>query len=255
MKIRHYLSIAIFSYLFFLVSTLPAKPVLEKLTADSNIKLSNIQGTLWHGKIGQLIIEKRYHLLHVKWDAVLWRLFTGELAANVSAEFEQREIKTEIGIGLSGAITARQLHAAIDSQLLATLLEIPLAQLSGLITIELDTLNWRQGEIPIASGNIHWQQATITVADTVALGNALIQLKEVSDNEMQAEISNQGGNLKTEGLASVNRDASYKLSLTLSPSNSSDRNLLNSLSMFAKKQTNGRFLIESSGQLELPAEL
>jgi len=253
MKTKNYLFIAFIAYFFFLIATLPAKPVIEMLTAErDDIEVDTIHGSLWNGQAERVIIDGTYELNNVRWNTQLWRVILGELAFDINAVFEQQDVSAQIGIGVLGNVVAQNIHARIDAETLTDLAKIPLAQLEGLISIDLDTLHWQQGEIPISSGKMHWQNARLTIAETVQLGNVLIELVENDEDKMQATISNQGGNLKTDGTATLDNLANYNLSLTLTPSSSSSKNLTDSLSMFAKKQNNGSFLVKYDGQLDLP---
>ena len=253
MKTKYYFAIAFIAYFFFLIASLPAKPVIEMLTADrDDIEIDTIRGSLWNGKAERVVIDSTYQLNKVRWNTKLWRIIFGELVLDVNAVFEKQNVSALIGISVLGNISAQNIHARIDAETLSDLAEIPLAQLEGLISVDLDTLHWQQGEIPIASGKIFWQDALLTVAETVQLGNVLIQLVEHDENQMQATISNQGGNLKTDGTATLDSLANYKVSLVLTPSSSSSKNLTDSLNIFAKKQKNGSFLVKYDGQLDLP---
>jgi len=253
MKTKYYLAIALIAYLFFLIASLPAKPVIDMLTADrDDIKIDTIRGSLWNGRAEQLVINKTYTLNKIRWNTQLWRFIFGELAFDINAVFEKENASAQIGLGILGNVVAHNIHARIDAETLTDLAKIPLAQLEGLISLDLDTLHWQQGEIPIASGKLFWQNARLTVAETVQLGNVHIQLVDNNENQMQATISNQGGNLKTGGTATLDKLANYNLLLTLTPSSLSSKNLTNSLNMFAKKQNDGSFLVKYDGQLDLP---
>jgi len=253
MKTKNYLLIAFTAYFFFLIAMLPAKPVIEMLSAEhDNIEIETIHGSLWKGQVERLVIDGTYQLNNIHWNTQLWRIILGELALDIDIVFEKQDISALMGIGLLGNVVAQNVHGRIAAETLTDLAKIPLAQLEGLISIDLDTLHWQQGEMPIGSGNIHWQDARITVAETVQLGNILIELIENGENKMQATISNQGGSLKTDGSATLDNLANYNLSLALTPSRSSSKNLTDSLSMFAKKQNNGSFLVKYDGQLDFP---
>ncbi len=253
MKTRHYLLIAFFAYLFFLIATLPAKPVIDFLTEkQNNIEIEVVTGTLWNGQAGQVSIDGIYNFSQVKWNTIFWRLLTGELAAEIDANFEGQPSSAQAGISITGNISAQNIHAGIDTEVLADMVEIPLAELGGQIILKLDSLYWQPQQLPVANGTILWKQATITVAETVELGDATIKLSEDDNNGMDIVISNKGGNLKTDGQVKLNSDASYSLTLTLKPTGPDGQNLADSLAMFAKKQGNNSFLLKQEGKLELP---
>jgi len=253
MKTKHYILFAITSYFIILVFTLPAKPVLEQVnTHYAGIKIQGISGSLWHGQATTVYAGRNIKLDQLAWDFTLWRLLTASLATNIHASFQQQPLRAQVTLGPTGNINATDVHATIAAEELASFIAIPLAQLKGMIKLDLDHISWKQGSLPLASGEIHWQNATITVAETVQLGTTTITLRQKDESRMTAKITNQGGDLKLYGEASATADANYQLNLDLLPEKSASKNLVNSLAMFAKRKNNRTFNISSSGKIPLP---
>lgn len=256
MKIKSYILIAILAYISFLVATLPAAPVLKLVTRNQpGIEISGIKGTLWQGEADFFSINNQIEIYKLRWDIIVWRLLLAELSADVQGDFQKHAFSAQVSITPTGRITGHDLHATISAPDLAALAAIPLAQLDGMIDLDIGYTTWKQETAPVAEGVINWKKATVTVAETVELGNTRIDLKDDDNEGTLAIITNQGGTLKLDGKAHIDASNNYTLDLEMTPSPSSSKNLVNSLSMFARKQADGSFVVKSSGPLLLPGNL
>jgi hypothetical protein len=138
----------------------------------------------------------------------------------------------------------------MEAATLAQLARIPLAELSGSISLTIDQLEWQPGQVPRASGHLQWNSAAVTVSETARLGDIIITLTENKKSPLQASISNRGGEIKLEGEANVSEDGNYSLKLNMLPDKSASRNVRSSLSMIAKPMPNGSFQLNNNGNLK-----
>jgi len=115
--------------------------------------------------------------------------------------------------------------------------------------VNIEHAQWRQGELPSASGEIKWRDAAVTIADTASLGNVSMVLGESEQQQLIASISNQGGDIAIEGTIELIPEADYSLNITLTPTASANNNIKQSLGMFAKRQANGEYQLKKSGSL------
>jgi len=252
MKKKYYLLFAIIAYFCFIISTLPAKLVLNQLTPPANIRISGISGTIWRGKATAIRLDAANKLTDIQWNFALWRLFAAQLSIHIQGKFQQLPFRAQLYATPTGKISAQDVSATIAASSLATLFALPLAKLDGVIQLDLDHISWHPETLPLASGVIHWKNAAVTVAETARLGNITITLRQKNNDRILAGISNQGGELKLHGDASAATDASYGVSLEMTPTASASQSIISSLAMFAKKQNNGSFLLKSSGKIPLP---
>jgi len=248
MKKRHYILTAIFSYFALLIITIPAKSVTGLLNNNSPITAQGVSGTLWNGKAYIISIDN-IQLKNTEWSFNLWKLFTGKIAVDINTRYLNNTITAELGSSFIGRYFANNLSAKIAAQEVAQLANIPLAQLDGMISLNIEHAQWKQGELPLATGEIKWTNATITVADTASLGNISIVLSESEQQLLNAEIKNQGGDIKINGSAELVPEANYAVTIKLLPTATANNNIKQSLGLFAEKQTNGEYLLNKSGPL------
>jgi general secretion pathway protein N len=249
MKKKYYIFTAITAYCLFLVATIPAKPLIGAITKDTPIKMQGVSGTLWNGKAYAITVNRSIQLNNTDWSLSLWKLLTARVAVDIKTRYYDNDIRGELGMSFFGRYFVNDLKGSIPAKQAASLANIPLAQLDGTITLDITHAAWKQGELPIASGQINWKNARITVAETVSLGNVIISLDESEQELLVADIKNQGGDLKVTGSAELVPEADYAVNLNLSPVSSSNRSIEQSLGMFAKKQANGDYLFKQSGPL------
>ena len=249
MNKRYYILTAVISYLFFVIATLPAslaKNLIEKNTA---VSIQGISGTLWQGKIQTLQINRSITLTNTSWTLTVWKLITGRAEADINSNFDGDEINTKIGSSFLGKIFIDDLSATLQASNVARLANIPLVQLSGKIDIDIEHADWQQGYPPTAKGELNWNNATLTVAETVSLGNIKVILGDSEEQQLVAEIKNNKGDILIEGDAKVIPETDYALNIKLSPTATASDNTKRSLALFSKKQPNGDFLLNRTGSL------
>lgn len=249
MKKRVYIVTAVVSYLALLITTMPANTVSSIINDNSPVKIRGVSGTIWHGKAFSVDINNSIQLQSTEWSFTVWKLLLGQLAIDIETQYLDNRINSEIGTSFLGRYFINDLSATILAKDLAQLAEIPLAQLSGLISLNITHAQWKQGELPIATGEINWKDAAVTIADTASLGNVSILLNESEQQLLNADISNQGGDIKISGNAELVPETDYALNITLTPTATAKNNIKQSLGLFAQKQGNGDYVLKKSGSL------
>jgi general secretion pathway protein N len=247
MKKRHYLLTAVIAYFVFLIATIPAKPVIDLVNGSSPVTIQGVSGTLWNGK-AYIVSFENIQLKKTEWSFNLWKLFIGSIAIDISSRFSGNDIVAQLGTSFTGRYFINDLSAKISAQEMTAIANIPIAQLDGMISLNIEHAQWKQGELPLATGEIQWTAAAITVAETASLGNISILLNE-TDELLTAEISNQGGDIKITGTAGLVPEADYTVDIKLLPTATANNNIKQSLGMFTQKQANGEYTLKKTGSL------
>lgn len=249
MKKRVYIITAIVSYFALLVATIPAQTVSSIINENSPVKIQGANGTLWHGKAFSIVINNSTQLQASTWSFNAWKLFIGKIAIDLDTQYINNNLTSEIGVSFLGRYFINDLKAKISAQDLARLAEIPMAQLSGMISLNIVHAEWEQGEMPLAEGEINWKDATVTVAESASLGDLSIVLSESDQQRLNAEIKSQGGDIRISGTAELVSATDYAVNVTLTPTGSASNNIKQSLGLFAQKQNNGAYVLKKSGSL------
>jgi len=249
MKSRHYVLVGVLAYFILLIYTVPAAP-LYRMIEDvlPGIRINAISGSLWNGKSAE-VQTSQLTLQQVSWSFNGWRLLLAEAAFDIEARFESEPVTAEIGVGVGGKIHVHRLDTTLNAATLAKLAALPLGELTGDVSVAINSASWSKGSVPEISGVIDWKKATITVAETAQLGDVNIKLYEADESPLSADIGNSNGQLLISGNLSTQTDGKYTLRLQLKPGPGASSNLASSLAMIAKRQADGTYVINNNGTL------
>lgn len=249
MRTRHYFVIGIAAYLIFLLSTIPAAPIIGLIRDRLPVTVNNISGSLWSGQ-ASIIITNRLILNNANWSFLPTHLLLAKIAIDVDADLNNRPLTTRLSAGMSGNLAVKDLETSLGAAELASVLVLPLGELSGEFQFRINKAHFQPGSVPRIDGTVDWYQAAVTIAETADLGNVTIVVNENETSPITASISNKGGQLSLEGGLSTDEIGQYTLKLTMMPNASATNNLINSLAMFGKKQRNGAFMVVNNGNLK-----
>ena len=248
MKKRHYILTAVISYVVLLIATIPAKPVIDLVNRNTPANVQGVSGTLWDGR-ALLISINNITIDRTEWSFNLWKLFLGKIAIDIKTQFSDNDVNAEVGTSFLGRYFINDFYGRVSAQQVAELANLPLVQLSGIISLDIESAQWKQGELPLANGEINWRDAAVTVADTASLGNVTILLSESDQQLLTADIKNQGGDIKINGIAGLAPEADYTVDIKLLPTATANNNIKQSLGMFAQRQSNGEYTLNKTGSL------
>ncbi len=251
MKPRHYVITGVVTYIFFLFTALPAATVIGLLGESvPQINIQGVSGTIWNGSARRITIASKHVIDGVDWSVCSWRLLTAEACIELDASYRNNPLQGQFGIGITGSLVARDLYTEIDAQSLGELAGLPIGKLDGLISIQLESVNWTDEQIPTAVGKLHWKNATVTITEEAKLGDVEITLIESDDFPLMATIKNKGGHVSINGEGHVSNDGNYISELKLTPNDTASKNLRSSLALFAELKTDGTFVVKNTGNLK-----
>ncbi|MCW8830851.1 MAG: type II secretion system protein N, partial [Gammaproteobacteria bacterium] len=218
MKIKYYIITGILALGFFFISSIPAVFVVNTFKDQlPQIKIQGVNGTLWNGTARQITIQSKHIFKDVSWSVCVTHLLMAKACIEFDATYDKTAVSGQISAGMNKNIQAKNIKTEISAQALSQIVTIPMATIDGDISVDLETLSWQPGGIPAATGIIKWEKASVTVAEAAQLGDITITLSESGDNPVNAEISNQGGQLAISGQASVNEKTDYDVNLNFKP--------------------------------------
>jgi hypothetical protein len=251
MKTKHYLITATAAYLLFLLVYTPASVAITTLKKSlPQIKIEGVGGTIWNGSAQRITYTNKYIVENANWSICIWRLITGEACVELDGRYNDNDFHGEIGVNAAGTLKVRDLRTILNAETLGEQVKLPLGKLSGNIFLDIEQIKWAGDSIPAAEGVIKWSNAAITFAEKTDLGVVSIQIIEADDYPLTATISNNGGHVAISGQTNVGDDGAYSLELRLLPRNNASTNLSKNLGVFTKKQSDGSYLVENSGNLK-----
>jgi len=252
MKKRYYILIAVFSYLFFTIAQTPAATVISLLEKNITLpaKIYGVQGSIWNGQADTVTIPSQPPINNLKWSLKPLNFLLANLSADIEAEIKKQKVSGRINLGASGNIDAEDIHAQLNAKDIQDLLMLPLGELAGEFDISFDSLELANEGIPKATGQIVWNNAKLTLAETVDLGQITADILPAQDNGLNIIIKNKKGMLSIDGNIEVNNIKTYKLAIKFKPNKNANSNVTQSLAMFAKRQSDGSYSFKQNGNLK-----
>ena len=250
-KTRYYILTVILSYLFFMMSSLPASKLVS-LAEDNKLisaKLYGVYGSLWRGGAEQINIPNQAPITDLQWSLNPASLLIAKLSSEVNGNIKQQKFIGNIGMNALGTVEATDLRVRISSPVMQELIQMPLGELGGVFNINIESIILNDSPIPDITGTLKWNNAKLTIAETVDLGHINIAIKPNAAKQLTATISNTKGQLSLDGSASVDDKKQYTLDLRITPEQNAVNSITQSLSMFSRRQTDGSYLIKRKGNL------
>ncbi len=251
MKTRYYILIVIFSYLFFALAKTPAATIIDLVKKNTNFpaKIYGIQGSIWNGQADTLTIPSQPHINNLKWSLNPLSFLLARLSADIEADIKKQKVSGSISISASGNISADNIHAKLKAEDVQQLIMMPLGELAGQFNLSINSLEWTGEGLPKTTGQIIWDNAKLTLAETVDLGQVKVNILPMIDNGLNIIIKNKRGMLNIDGNIEINNKKQYKLAVDFKPNKNASSNVAQSLAMFAKRQSNGSYRLKQNGNL------
>ena len=165
------------TYLGFLVATLPATVLLNKISLPKNISLSGVSGSVWQTNIEQVVVGEAV-IKQIKTTLNFWSLFT--LAPQLPVTFGHSFLagpEGKLDITLSqGKIEINNLSLLLKANEIAQQLTLPLpVTAKGDVEIELNHMAIDledKNKCIAANGMVTWSKAGVLALDeNIDLGN------------------------------------------------------------------------------------
>jgi general secretion pathway protein N len=200
----------------YLAATLAAWPAgtAYRWFAPAGIEAAGISGTVWRGSAAVASIAG-LGLYDVEWAIRPLSLLTGSLAIDVRARQPDGFIDAAVRAGL-GTVRITDLRGTTSLRSLSRV--IPLGDVTGLLSLQLDSLEIEDGWPRSAVGQIRLAQLETPLlmpggpSGLIPLGNFVVSLEETGSGEVAGQFTDQGGPLEVSGRFRLSEDHSYELS-------------------------------------------
>jgi type II secretion system (T2SS) protein N len=251
MKKRYYILTAVLSYIFFTLGNVPAAKVISLAQKNTKlpIKLYAIHGSLWEGGAEKAVIPGNPPVDNIEWSINPAMLLLAQLNGEVKGSIKSQNITGNISVSALGTISASDIRARIDAPVIQELAQMPLGELGGVFNINITSLEMQSEGLPIVDATVEWKNAKLTFMETVDLGLVNLSVSNGDNNQLIAKLSNTKGQLLIDGKAKIDDKKAYDLNLNITPEKNAGNNIRQSLTLFAKRQSDGRYLVKRKGNL------
>lgn len=250
MNRRYYILIAVVSYLLFTLSAIPAASVYS-LLSDKNLplKLYGIEGSIWNGSAASAVIPRKPPVEQINWQLNPFALLLASISADFNAQFNEQTVVGHIKLSMAGNVTVSDLKTSMAASEIARLASVPLGEFGGEVFLDIESVSLADSTIPVINGTIIWQNAQVTLTETVDLGQLTIHITPQTNGDLLAKLANDKGSIDISGDVTVSQNKAYILDVVLTPKSNTSPDILQSLGFFAKRQANGSYRVKQNGNL------
>jgi hypothetical protein len=225
-----------------LVARLPASWLVPTGT-NAALSCTGIEGTLWSGACGGLIVQ-RLPLGDLTWELQPLKLLRAQLAARVTLTRGAAHATGEVELGLSGRLTARAVQAdlPLDPQLFPGLPP----QLHGDAHVELARAEIARGIITQLAGKIEVHNLEDRAGAVTPLGSYVVNFP-AGASEPVGQLHDLGGPLSLEGTLRLTPQGGFEVQTLVASRPEAAPELANSIRFLGSPDRSGRRVFAMSG--------
>lgn len=210
-------TIAVLLFLFFLLTTFPARTAFNLLPDSVPVAATGVSGSIWNGHAASLTMN-RQSLADIEWSInPLW-LLTGKLGGTMNVDDSKLSAVGGWRLGFDQTLYLSGVSVNIDASKLVPYLPMRGIVLEGDIRADIESLEFHSEQGPAeVFATVYWLKGAASISGPVIkLGN--FTLKAESKDKQQVEITLQKSKnlLDAQGkiLVNWNKDIALDISVT-----------------------------------------
>lgn len=249
-RIIFYSLAALFVFCGFLLARFPASHALAFASQQSQGVLiaNNASGTLWQGKADNIYISylgQSLDLGRTQWKLAFWPLLLAKLKVDLQAEATKQHIQTQLTASLS-TLQLENTEVMMDVANLMQFYPVPI-DVQGQVELLLQSAQLSQQGVQHIDGSIILKDMAFTFQKTIELGSYAARLS-MDGEDVKADLSDLDASLTVVGFAKANlSQRQYEADINIRSTEQTDDWVLQSLPMLARKQADGSFRLQQSG--------
>jgi hypothetical protein len=171
--------------------------------------LHNINGSVWQGHAD--VVTPKMTLHNVHWMIKPLQLLLGRAQVALAIDDDGIKIQGTASMGLSGALTLREMTVNVAAVKLDPFLPMRGLQMQGDVQADISTLLWQHQQLQELKAHIKWRDAGVrTPLGNTELGAYRADLTQDSHGAIVGEVSDLAGVLDLQGkLLLANNNVSF----------------------------------------------
>jgi hypothetical protein len=248
-ELKPWLIIAILSYLFFLVWSLPADRVLSYMSdrgllPDQLVLTSGPLGSWHNGRIAGILISGT-EIAELHWELQPAGLLLGRLQFAMDCKLRQGRSSWTLQI-TKNTFAIKKLRGKLTADILGQAL--PGFELSGLFESKGMSFVFRDGLVIKADGQAAWKGAGLGNPYNMALGDLTLALT-TDISGIRIKVSDNGGPLQAAIIGFLDPGGQYSVDGTISARQGSPPDLATFLQILGRPGNDGMIRVSTKGNL------
>jgi len=248
-----YLGLGLLAYITFLVLSFPANQayfLVEDALDENNIPLElyEVKGTVWSGKSGRLVYDKK-PFDNFSWEFLPLDILKGKVSVLVSFKNKESFANLIASRSFFGEVSLSNVRANMSAQEVLSLAKIPAVKLGGDFTLNLAQLVLGDNKLESIIGRLVWSSAESMFPQKLVMGDIFANMTTADDGTVNVRLGDGGGPLELNGDLSLNPDGNYNLFTEMSSREGRQSNLGRSLGFIARYNPQGKAEFKRSGSV------
>jgi general secretion pathway protein N len=238
--------LGVVAYLLFLVGTAPAARILPFANLEG-VQFSGVDGSIWFGS-ADTVTAPPLQLQQVQWRFHPLSLITGRAEATVVALLLGKPLSARLGTSLFGSRYLADVNATVVAAELTRWLRLQgQVSVAGDLAVDLDSVQWPEGEIPQITGKADWTTAQVDAPLELSLGTVQLDV-EAEDGVTRGKLSSSGGALRVDADVELAPDGVYRMDARIQQTGEVPEAVVQFLSTLAEFR-DGTYLLEWEDRL------
>lgn len=253
MRVIGYLFLFILAFCFTVIWKFPAAGVLPHVNTHP-IKVSGVNGSIWHGSAQEIVTPQPAvpPVNNLRWRVKPEKVLSGNAAVRLNFEVLGGDGAADVSRNLSGDILVEDGKLNVPAKNLEQFLPLPVAEFSGNVLADIETLELRNNLLRSTRGSIVWRKATVSGAVEAELGQVVLDIVPETEGDQlshRGKLTNQDGQLEIKGDFQIDQGGNYRADIRLKPIATTPPELAGMLGMVGKRASDGSYRIRNNGNI------
>lgn len=253
MRVFKLILLGLLAYVVSVVWLFPAAPVVEKLRPDIQpVKLAGVSGKLFNGQVEKVNYDDDVmpvELQNVAWRFVPRKLFAAAAGINFSFDAYGGSGSGDFARYFSGDMKVSDLVYAGPAKGLEPLLPLPVAQFSGNLDADIDSLVISDDLLQTFRGDINWNSATLESPIAAFLGDIALTIEPAGESNHRGTLVAKGGEVEIDGTIELALNGDFRSNVLVTPTEKATPELINAIRTFARPERDGRYRVQRNGNV------
>ncbi len=232
------------TFVIGLVITFPARMAYQWLAPDE-LKLSGIDGTIWHGSAARGTAGGLY-LANISWSYEPLALLTGKFEFASSSNLASGFFDARIAVGLSGKLTLSDVSGALTLDTLTAIL--PLSGIEGDVTVTFEEVIIENGVPVEATGTLVLANLVSRYLSPTILGDYEAEF-QTYDEGILASVESINGVLELVGMVKLTRNRNWEFIGKVAATPAAPLGISQQLQLLGSPDSRGKRDFRIEGQL------
>lgn len=247
MKKRWLLLFLLIAFLGTLLLRFPIAAVPQWVNLQP-VHIQHLSGHLLSGQAYGIQAPQNVHIESAEWQIQLSKLFQGALGADVRVASMGAQGQGDVSLHWDQTLGLKDTRITAPASVIEQAVGLPFFKFFGDLSLDLAEARANQQRLLSVNGQALWQSALIKGTVEADLGNIRADLSTQNQN-LVAQLSNQGGTLNIQGSASLTPAGDYQTDIQITPAAGTHNHILQALSMMGSRAADGSYRLQQTGNI------